>query len=139
MIPATRRSGMLDVVAYAAIFVFGIVMALVGAVMPVLSERLALDLGDVGTVFLVTNGSMLVAVMLVGPTIDRFGMKPPLAIGGALVAIALVAITRASGLDTLLPGVALLGSLLVSAAMAVLAAKRPAIRTERIFDMMRFL
>jgi fucose permease len=109
MIPATRRSGTLDVVAYAAIFVFGIVMALVGAVMPVLTERLALDLGDVGTVFLVTNGSMLVAVMLVGPTIDRFGMKPPLAIGGALVAIALVAITRASSLGTLLPGVALLG------------------------------
>ncbi len=111
MIPATAepRSGMLDVVAYAAIFVFGIVMALVGAVMPVLTGRLSLDLGDVGTVFLVTNGSMLIGVMLVGPTIDRFGMKPPLAMGGALVAMALVAITRASGLGTLLPAVALLG------------------------------
>ncbi len=111
MIPAAAapRSGMLDVVAYAAIFVFGIVMALVGAVMPVLIERLALDLGDVGTVFLVSNGAMLAAMTLVGPAMDRFGMKPPLAIGGALVAAALVAISRASGLGSLLAAVALLG------------------------------
>jgi fucose permease len=100
---------MLDAIAYAAIFVFGIVMALVGAVMPVLSGRLALDLGDVGTVFLVTNGSMLIGVMLSGPAIDRVGMKPPLALGGGVVAIALVAIARASSLSSLLPAVALLG------------------------------
>ena len=111
MIPAAAatRSGMLDVVAYAAIFVFGIVMALVGAVMPVLIERLALDLGDVGTVFLVSNGAMLAAMTLVGPAMDRFGMKPPLAIGGALVAAALVAISRASGMGSLLAAVALRG------------------------------
>jgi fucose permease len=111
MMPAVAapRSRTADVAAYAAIFVFGIVMALVGAVMPVLTGRLSLDLSDVGTVFLVTNGSMLIAVMLVGPTIDRFGMRLPLAAGGVLVALALVGITRASGLATLLPAVALLG------------------------------
>jgi fucose permease len=111
MMPAVAapRSRTADVAAYAAIFVFGIVMALVGAVMPVLTGRLSLDLSDVGTVFLVTNGSMLIAVMLVGPTIDRFGMRFPLAAGGVLVALALVGITRASGLATLLPAVALLG------------------------------
>jgi fucose permease len=106
---AARPSGLLDVVAYTSIFVFGIVMALVGAVMPVLTGRLSLDLGDVGTVFLVTNGSMLVAVLLVGPTIDRFGMKPPLALGGLLVAVALALVSRATGLTSLLPAVALLG------------------------------
>jgi fucose permease len=107
--PAAERSGMLDAVAYAAIFVFGIVMALVGAVMPVLTGRVALDLGDVGTVFLVTNASMLVAAMLTGPAIDRFGLKLPLTVGGALVAIALVAIAWATSLSSLLPAVALLG------------------------------
>jgi fucose permease len=106
---AASRAGVLDAVAWAAIFVFGIVMALVGAVMPVLSERLSLGLGDVGTVFLVSNGAMLVAVTITGPALDRFGMKPPLAIGGALVAVALVAIARASSLGGLLPAVALLG------------------------------
>jgi fucose permease len=100
---------MLGIVAYASIFVFGIVMALVGAVMPVLIERLALDLGDVGTVFLVSNGAMLAAMIGVGPAMDRFGMKPPLAIGGALVALALVGISRAAGLGSLLAAVALLG------------------------------
>jgi fucose permease len=103
------RTAVLDVVACSAIFVFGIVMALLGAVMPVLSERLTLDLGDVGTVFLVTNGSMLVSMTLVGPAMDRRGMKPPLAAGAALVAVALVLIARANGLRTLLPAAALLG------------------------------
>jgi MFS transporter, FHS family, glucose/mannose:H+ symporter len=92
------RTGPLDTVAYAGIFVFGIVMALLGAVMPVLLERLSLGLADVGTVFLVTNGAMLAASLLVGPTMDRFGMKPPLAAGAALVACALVAMAQASSL-----------------------------------------
>jgi fucose permease len=100
---------MLGAVAYAAIFVFGIVMALVGAVMPVLIERLALDFRDVGTVFLVSNGAMLAAMIGVGPAMDRFGMKPPLAVGGGLVALALVGISRATGLGSLLAAVALLG------------------------------
>jgi MFS transporter, FHS family, glucose/mannose:H+ symporter len=103
------RTGPLDTVAYAGIFVFGIVMALLGAVMPVLLERLSLGLADVGTVFLVTNGAMLAASLLVGPTMDRFGMKPPLAAGAALVACALVAMAQASSLGALLIAGGVLG------------------------------
>jgi MFS transporter, FHS family, glucose/mannose:H+ symporter len=104
-----RQASLVDAVAYAAIFVFGIVMALLGAIMPVLSGHLALALGDVGTLFLATNASMLIASIVVGPVMDRFGMKAPLAIGAVLVALALAAIASASGLGTLLPAVALLG------------------------------
>lgn len=100
---------MLDAVAWAAIFVFGIAMALVGAVMPVLSERLSLHIADIGRVFLVSNGAMLVSVLVAGPALDRFGMKPPLALGAALVAAALLAIARASSLGGLLAAFALLG------------------------------
>jgi fucose permease len=57
---------MLDRVAFAGMFVFGIVMALLGAVMPVLVERLSLGLDQVGFLFLVTNGAMLAASLIVG-------------------------------------------------------------------------
>ena len=64
------------------IFVFGIVMALLGAVVPVLViTQLAFGLEDVGLLFLVMNGAMLVASLLVGPATDRVGMKGPIALG----------------------------------------------------------
>ena len=107
--PAAHRFGMLDAIAYAGMFVFGIVMALLGAVMPVLAERLSLGLDDVGTLFLVMNAMMLAASLVVGPSIDRFGLKAPLAIGATIVALALVAVARASRLGDLLAAVALLG------------------------------
>ena len=107
--PPSRRTHVLDAVAYAGMFVFGIVMALLGAVMPVVSRRLALGLDDVGTLFLVTNAAMLAASLVVGPAIDRFGMKAPLALGGLLVAAALIVIANAGRMEDLLVAVACLG------------------------------
>jgi FHS family glucose/mannose:H+ symporter-like MFS transporter len=105
----SERTGPLDAIAFAGMFVFGIVMALLGAVMPVVSSRLSLGLGDVGTLFLVTNASMLAASLLIGPAIDRFGMKAPLALGSVLVAVALVSIATASQFANLLAAVVALG------------------------------
>ena len=108
---AARAGGpaMLDRIAYAGMFVFGIVMALLGAVMPVLSARLSLGLDDVGTLFLVTNGAMLAASLFVGPAMDRFGLKAPLAAGAFLVAGALAGIAFAPTLGGLLAAVTALG------------------------------
>jgi fucose permease len=66
-------------------FVFGIVIALVGALVPSLSARLGLTLGDVGTLFLAMNFAVLVASITIGLVVDRFGLKPPMAIGPGLV------------------------------------------------------
>jgi fucose permease len=101
--------GTLSAAAYAGIFVFGIVMALLGAVMPALSAAMAFALGDIGTLFLVMNGAMLVASLVVGPVMDRFGTKGPLVLGASLVAAALLLIVRASQWSDLLPAVAGLG------------------------------
>lgn len=95
--------------AHAGIFVFGIVMALVGAVVPALSEKLPLTLSDIGTLFLVMNFAMLAASLVVGLVMDRGGLKLPLAVGAALVAIGLVVIGRAGAYSPLLIGVACLG------------------------------
>ena len=72
---APLRRDALGAVARAGMSVFGIVIALFGAVMPVLLDRLSLGLADVGLVFLVTNGAMLGASVIVGPAMDRVGMK----------------------------------------------------------------
>ena len=100
---------LLQAIAYAGIFVFGIVMALLGAVMPVLSERIAFSLGNAGTLFLVMNASMLLASVVVGPAMDRFGLKLPLTVGSMLVGVGLVGFALASTFGALLPAAAILG------------------------------
>ena len=106
---APLRRDALGAVARAGMFVFGIVIALFGAVMPVLLDRLSLGLADVGLVFLVTNGAMLGASVIVGPAMDRVGMKAPLVLGALLVASALVAIAYVPTLRALLAAAAALG------------------------------
>jgi fucose permease len=99
----------LSAIAYAGMFVFGIVMALLGAVLPALSDRLMFSLADIGTLFLVMNAAMLVTSLFLGVAMDRFGMKTPLAAGPSLVAAGLLLITRAADYASLLPAVVCLG------------------------------
>jgi fucose permease len=96
-------------IACAGIFVFGIVMALLGAIMPSLSATLDFNLAEAGTLFLIMNGCMLATSLMLGILMDRFGMKPPLAIGPFLVAAALVLIASAARYADLLPAVVLAG------------------------------
>lgn len=104
-----RRIALLSAAAYAGMFVFGIVMALLGAILPALAGRLEFQVADIGTLFLVMNGAMLAASLVLGLAMDRFGMKPPLAVGALLVASALVIVARATAFSGLLPAVVLLG------------------------------
>jgi MFS transporter, FHS family, glucose/mannose:H+ symporter len=103
------HTGRLSAAAYAGMFVFGMVMALLGAVLPALSERLQFRVADIGILFLVMNFAMLACSLLLGLAMDRFGMKPPLAAGPLLVALALLLIARAVRFEDLLPAVVLLG------------------------------
>ena len=96
--------------ARAAIAVFGVVMALVGAVAPVVSARLALGLDDLGTVFLVMNAAMLTASLVLGLTVDRLGVGRPLVGGAWLVAVGLLVMSRASDVAVLLACAAALGA-----------------------------
>jgi fucose permease len=91
-------------------FVFGIVMALIGAILPALADRLRFQVADIGTLFLAMNGAMLVASLASGLAMDRFGMKLPLALGPLLVSTALLIVARASVLTDLLIAVLLLGA-----------------------------
>lgn len=106
---AAPRTAALDGTAWAGMFVFGIVMALIGAVIPVLSEQIGFGLGDVGRLFLVMNATMLATSLFVGPAMDRFGIKAPLVLGAWVVAVALWAIAGALRFADLVPAVVGLG------------------------------
>lgn len=104
------RRSWLNAAACGGMFVFGIVMALLGAVLPLLSGRIHFELARSGTLFLVMNCAMLVSMLVLGPLMDRCGKKSPLAGGSLLVALALFLVGTASSYNTLVLGVVLLGA-----------------------------
>ncbi len=105
----TTSTAALSGVAYAGMFLFGMVMALLGAVLPVLSQHVSLGLADVGTLFLVMNGAMLATGLVLGLAIDRFGIKAPVTIGAGFVACGLFVMSVAGSMRDLFLAVALLG------------------------------
>jgi fucose permease len=106
---ARIRTGWLSAAAYAGMFGFGIVMALLGAILPLISQRLHFDLAQAGGLFLIMNGAMLVTTFALGPLLDRFGIKPTFLLAPLFVAAALALIANAGAFDTLQVGVILLG------------------------------
>ena len=105
--PSGRR---LQAAAFAGMFLFGIAAALLGATLPLLSERLQIGLARVGTLFLVMNACMLASSFALGALQDRFGMRPPLVAGPLVVGAALLVVAGAESYAQLLLAVALLGA-----------------------------
>lgn len=88
---------------------FGVVMALLGAILPELVRRFSMGLGQAGNLFLVLNLAMLAASLTVGPAIDRLGFKAPMILGPLLAASALALIASAGAFIQLVPAMLLLG------------------------------
>ena len=103
------RVAALQRAAFAGMFLFGIAAALLGATLPLLSERLEFGFGRVGTLFLAMNGGMLVSSFALGALQDRFGMKPPLVAGPIGVGAALALVATAPSYGALLAAVLVLG------------------------------
>lgn len=95
--------------AWAGMFVFGIVMAILGAILPSLFERIGFGAGAAGNLFLTMNFAMLVTTLFFGPLVDRFGFKAVLAVSALLVALAFLALSRASGYGLVLGAAVVLG------------------------------
>ncbi|MCW5978799.1 MAG: MFS transporter [Bryobacteraceae bacterium] len=110
MTEASLRRGRLEAQACAGMFLFGIVMALLGACLPLLARRLAFDLAQAGDLFLAMNGAMLAASIVSGPLMDRKGTKPLLVAGPFLVAGALALVAGAGSYAELAAALALLGA-----------------------------
>ena len=105
--PAGVRSLMVS--AWAGIFVFGIVMAILGAILPSLFERIRFNKSEAGNLFFVMNLAMLGMSVVFGPVVDRFGYRILLAFSALLVAGAFLLFTVAPSYSILLAAALLLG------------------------------
>lgn len=84
----TIRRGVLFGGAATGIFVFGIVMAVLGTLfgLPEMRERLHMNLAQQGNMFLLLYAGIFLATLVAGPVIDAIGNKVILVTSSALVA-----------------------------------------------------
>lgn len=107
---AAVRTIWLSIAAYCGMLIFGIVMALLGSILPLLSQRTQFDMAAAGGLFLVMNFCMLASMLSLGPLTDKFGKRPALVAGTLLVAAALFLLGGAGSYRDLLVCVLLLGA-----------------------------
>src|ERR1700731_4777193 len=84
------------IIAFLGIFVYGLLAALPGSVLPTLERNLYLPNDSaVGTFLLINAIGAVLAYLVIGPIIDRTGKKFALSIGAGLVIVsmALFAVT----------------------------------------------
>jgi MFS transporter, FHS family, glucose/mannose:H+ symporter len=105
------RRGMLFAGAAAGMFVFGIVMAILGTLfgLPEMRERLGIGLGQQGSVFLLLYVGIFAATLLAGPGIDAIGNKFILVASSLLVAAAMLGFIYAHSFAATAAPAALLG------------------------------
>jgi MFS transporter, FHS family, glucose/mannose:H+ symporter len=95
--------------AWAGIFVFGLVMAILGAILPSLFERIDFNKSEAGNLFFFMNLAMLGMSVVFGPFVDRFGYKIFLAVCALLVAGSFLLFALAGSYSFLVIAALLLG------------------------------
>ncbi len=113
---------MLILAAILAIFVYGMIAAMLGTILPDLSARFQLTPQQNGTIAFCQAVGLIVASVGVGPLIDNEGKKAGLVLGLALITVALVLLPRSGGFASIATYLLLLGlggGIIVTAANAL--------------------
>ena len=84
-----------------AMFVFGIDLAVLGALLPSLFQRIDLDPSQAGSLFIFLNGGGLIVALASGPVFDTIGYRILLTVSAAMSAGCLVGIAYADSYSTL--------------------------------------
>jgi fucose permease len=92
---------MLILAAVLAIFVYGMIAAMLGTILPGLSERFHLTPKQNGSIAFAQALGLMIASVGVGPLIDHEGKKAGLILGLTLVALALLVLPRSSGFGSI--------------------------------------
>lgn len=96
-------------VACLGMLVFGIVLTMLGTVLPGITGRFGIDKAAAGTLFLLMSFGIMAGSLVFGPIADRYGYKGMLAGAIALVCVGLQIIAFAPTLGVLRLGIALIG------------------------------
>ncbi|HZS05477.1 MAG TPA: MFS transporter [Blastocatellia bacterium] len=94
---------------FAGAFVFGVVMASLGAMLPGLVEKIGFDKGGAGALFLAMNFAMLIGSLVFGPVCDRFGFRLLLLASIVLVGAAYTSLALAGSYAAITFSLAALG------------------------------
>jgi fucose permease len=95
--------------AIVAIFIYGMIAAMLGTILPDLSDRFHLTPSQNGTIAFAQALGLILASLAVGPLLDNEGKKIGLILGLGLISIALFALPRAPGFCSILSLIFLLG------------------------------
>src|ERR1700685_1740783 len=115
---------MLIFAAIVAIFVYGMTAALLGTILPDLSDRFHLTPSQNGTIAFAQALGLIIASLAVGPLLDNEGKKLGLILRLALISIALFALPRSPGFRSILLLLFLLevgGGIVVTAANSLVS------------------
>ena len=113
---------MLILAAILAIFVYGMLAAMLGTILPDLSKRFSLTPQQNGTIALFQAVGLMIASIAVGPLIDNQGKKTGLVLGLAIITMGLALLPRSRGFLTIAMDLFLLGlggGIIVTAANAL--------------------
>ncbi len=122
---------MLILAAILAIFVYGMIAAMLGTILPDLSARFGLTPRQNGQIAFAQAIGLILASVAVGPLIDSQGKKTGLVIGLALITVALFALPQSKGFGSIMTYLFLLGlggATIVTAANALVSDINPARR-----------
>jgi fucose permease len=115
---------MLILAAILAIFVYGMIAAMLGTILPDLSSRFRLTPKQNGTIAFAQAIGLIIASISVGPLIDNQGKKIGLVLGLSIITIALFLLPRSTGFNSIAGYLFLLGlggGIIVTAANALVS------------------
>lgn len=115
---------MLIVAAILAIFVYGMIAAMLGTILPDLSARFQLKPSQNGQIAFAQALGLILASIAVGPLLDNQGKKVGLVLGLALITVALFALPQSKGFRSIMMYLFLLGlggGIIVTAANALVS------------------
>jgi fucose permease len=100
---------LLVLAAIVAIFVYGMIAAMLGTILPDLSDRFHLSPSQNGAIAFAQALGLIIASLSVGPLLDNEGKKVGLILGLAFISVALFALPRSPGFRSILLLLFLLG------------------------------
>jgi len=94
-------SNMLIVAAVMAIFVYGMIAAMLGSILPDLSKKFSLSPSENGTIAMTQAIGLVIGSLLVGPLMDVQGKKAGMVLGLGLIALALFLLPQSKGFGSI--------------------------------------
>ncbi len=92
-----------------AMFIFGVMMTMLGSILPSIFEKFGISSIDAGSLFLFMTSGMLAGSVVFGPIVDRFGYKALMAASSAVILAGLECIAAAPDIGVVKLSLVLIG------------------------------